>query len=87
MILLYAFIIGIVCIAIAGKPWNVLKRWSVPDDKAPYMHAGNCGYGYLAEDAGTGWDIAALSDVISAPSFDGSCGLVSTYTFPPATAT
>lgn len=36
------------------------------------IHTGSCGYGYLAGDVGTGWDIAALSD--SSPDYRGSCG-------------
>ena len=36
------------------------------------IHKGSCGYGQLAEDVGTGWDVAALSD--AAHDFKGSCG-------------
>lgn len=36
------------------------------------LRAGNCGYGYLDPHAGTGWDIAAISDKMAG--FDGSCG-------------
>jgi len=36
------------------------------------IHHGSCGYGYLDEKAGTGWDTAALSD--TAGDFKGSCG-------------
>jgi hypothetical protein len=36
------------------------------------IHSGSCGYGQLAEDVGTGWDVAALAD--AAYDFRGSCG-------------
>lgn len=36
------------------------------------IHAGSCQYGQLAEDVGTGWDVAALAD--AAWDFQGSCG-------------
>lgn len=36
------------------------------------IHAGSCGYGQLAEDVGTGWDVAALSDAVY--DYKGSCG-------------
>jgi hypothetical protein len=36
------------------------------------IHSGSCGYGQLAEDVGTGWDIAALND--KAHDYKGSCG-------------
>ena len=36
------------------------------------IHKGSCGYGQLAEDVGTGWDIAALSDSVG--DYKGSCG-------------
>jgi hypothetical protein len=36
------------------------------------IHSGSCGYGQLAEDVGTGWDVAALSD--AAWDYKGSCG-------------
>ena len=36
------------------------------------IHHGSCGYGYLDRGVGTGWDIAAISDV--AKDFKGSCG-------------
>eukprot|EP01026_Neomeris_dumetosa_P009360 TRINITY_DN13142_c0_g1_i5.p1 TRINITY_DN13142_c0_g1~~TRINITY_DN13142_c0_g1_i5.p1 ORF type:complete len:129 (-),score=3.12 TRINITY_DN13142_c0_g1_i5:10-396(-) len=43
-----------------NEPWY----WSI--------HYGSCGYGYLCEDEGTGWDVAALADVH--PEYSGSCG-------------
>eukprot|EP01023_Acetabularia_acetabulum_P025053 TRINITY_DN2403_c0_g1_i1.p2 TRINITY_DN2403_c0_g1~~TRINITY_DN2403_c0_g1_i1.p2 ORF type:complete len:392 (-),score=82.38 TRINITY_DN2403_c0_g1_i1:2119-3294(-) len=36
------------------------------------IHYGSCGYGYLCQDEGTGWDITALPDVF--PGYAGSCG-------------
>jgi hypothetical protein len=36
------------------------------------IHSGSCGYGQLAEDVGTGWDVAALAD--GAYDYQGSCG-------------
>lgn len=36
------------------------------------IHHGSCGYGYLDEHVGTGWDTAAISD--TARDFGGSCG-------------
>eukprot|EP01023_Acetabularia_acetabulum_P054513 TRINITY_DN616_c0_g1_i1.p1 TRINITY_DN616_c0_g1~~TRINITY_DN616_c0_g1_i1.p1 ORF type:complete len:197 (+),score=41.49 TRINITY_DN616_c0_g1_i1:115-705(+) len=42
------------------KPWDFT------------IHYGSCGYYYLCKDEGTGWDIAALSDVN--PAQGGSCG-------------
>eukprot|EP00878_Enallax_costatus_P000654 GHUV01000760.1.p1 GENE.GHUV01000760.1~~GHUV01000760.1.p1 ORF type:complete len:218 (+),score=35.21 GHUV01000760.1:224-877(+) len=36
------------------------------------IHTGSCGYGYLDENAGTGWDVAALAD--AAWDYSNSCG-------------
>jgi len=36
------------------------------------IHYGSCGYNYLDEHVGTGWDVTAISD--RAPDFSGSCG-------------
>jgi len=41
-------------------------------DGGTTIHQGSCVFGQLSEGAGTGYDIAALSD--SDPEFSGSCG-------------
>eukprot|EP01025_Chloroclados_australasicus_P068414 TRINITY_DN94_c0_g1_i4.p4 TRINITY_DN94_c0_g1~~TRINITY_DN94_c0_g1_i4.p4 ORF type:complete len:192 (+),score=8.79 TRINITY_DN94_c0_g1_i4:235-810(+) len=43
-----------------NEPWF----WSI--------HKGSCGYGYICENQGTGWDVAALPDVHY--EYSGSCG-------------
>lgn len=41
------------------------------------IHQGSCQYGWLDKNVGTGWDIAAISDV--APDFQNSCGCVARF--------
>jgi hypothetical protein len=57
--------------AAAQGQWNEgratyygLDGWSI--------HTGSCGYGYLDEKAGTGWDVAAAAD--TNPDYKNSCG-------------
>lgn len=48
---------AVCCCSLAGATYYGRDGWSI--------HGGSCGYGYLDERAGTGWDVAALSDAVS----------------------
>ncbi|KAI8474618.1 MAG: RlpA-like double-psi beta-barrel-protein domain-containing protein-containing protein [Monoraphidium minutum] len=69
-----ALIIAILFAALAAAPasaWQ-LGRATFYGTDAWSIHTGSCGYGQLAEDVGTGWDVAALTDAVS--DYKGSCG-------------
>lgn len=54
------------------QPLSASSRATFYGTDAWSIHTGSCGYGQLAEDVGTGWDVAALTD--SAWDYKGSCG-------------
>jgi len=68
---------AVLCAFVALATVQVATAWSV--GRATFygkdgwsIHSGSCGYGYLDEKIGTGWDTAAASD--RNPDYGGSCG-------------
>ncbi|KAF6254548.1 RlpA-like double-psi beta-barrel-protein domain-containing protein-containing protein [Scenedesmus sp. NREL 46B-D3] len=53
------------------EPWK-LGRATFYGKDGWSIHTGSCGYGYMDENAGTGWDVAAASD--SNKDWKDSCG-------------
>eukprot|EP01026_Neomeris_dumetosa_P029627 TRINITY_DN2398_c0_g1_i3.p1 TRINITY_DN2398_c0_g1~~TRINITY_DN2398_c0_g1_i3.p1 ORF type:complete len:426 (-),score=35.94 TRINITY_DN2398_c0_g1_i3:255-1532(-) len=54
------------------------QTWVWKDGRATYyghnshIHSGSCGYGYICQDEGTGWDVAAISN--KHWDYENSCG-------------
>eukprot|EP01025_Chloroclados_australasicus_P038218 TRINITY_DN391_c0_g1_i2.p1 TRINITY_DN391_c0_g1~~TRINITY_DN391_c0_g1_i2.p1 ORF type:complete len:394 (-),score=45.76 TRINITY_DN391_c0_g1_i2:1786-2967(-) len=63
----------IIAVAVVCQGWKVGRATFYGNEPWWWsIHYGSCGYGYLCPEEGTGWDVAALADVM--PEYSGSCG-------------
>eukprot|EP01024_Parvocaulis_polyphysoides_P055311 TRINITY_DN5649_c0_g1_i2.p2 TRINITY_DN5649_c0_g1~~TRINITY_DN5649_c0_g1_i2.p2 ORF type:complete len:127 (+),score=10.91 TRINITY_DN5649_c0_g1_i2:111-491(+) len=66
-------ILALLLVVVSGQEWRY-GRGTFYGNEPWYwsIHYGSCGYGYICPEEGTGWDVAALSDLHY--EYSGSCG-------------